>query len=385
MSYDVFGDGKTAVKVSLNKYLVALGVGGFPSTASTNPADNLVTSTTRSWTDADGDFVPDCDLVSAAANGECARMDNAAFGGVRAGTNFDPELMNGWGKRQYNWEFSAGLQRELMPRVAAEIGYFRRAYGNFNVTDNLTLTSDDFDTFSITAPQDSRLPGGGGYAVSGLYDLKPASFGLRAENFVTHASNYGDQTEYWHGIDFTLNARPRQGLLLQGGTSTGRTVTDDCELVARLPELSQTDPFCHVATNWLTQVKLLGSYTVPRIDVLVSGTFQSLPGPEILADFVALNAEVRPSLGRDLAGGARNVTVSIVEPGTLYGDRANQLDIRVAKILRFGRTRANVGVDIYNAFNSSAVLTQNNSFGAWQAPTEILLARFVKLNLQLDF
>jgi hypothetical protein len=385
MSYDVFGDGRTAVKVSMNKYLVALGVGGFPSTASTNAADNLVVNTTRAWTDADRDFVPDCDLISPLANGECAAMDNRAFGGTRAGTTFDPDLMTGWGKRQHNWEFSAGLQHEIMPRVAADVGYFRRIYGNFNTTDNRTLSAADFDTFSITAPQDSRLPGGGGYTVSGLYDLKPTAFGQRADNFVTHASNYGDQTEYWHGVDVTLNARPRQGLLLQGGTSTGRTVTDNCDLVAALPELSLTNPFCDVATKWLTQVKLLGSYTLPRVDVLVSGTFQSLPGPEILANYVATNAVVGPSLGRNLAGGARNVTVSIVEPGSLYGDRVNQLDIRVAKILRFGRTRANVGVDIYNAFNSSAVLALNNSFGAWQRPTEIMLARFAKLNLQIDF
>jgi hypothetical protein len=384
-SYDVFGDGKTAVKVSLNKYLLALGVGGFLSTATANPADNLVVSTTRAWTDANRNFVPDCDLVSSAANGECGAMDNRAFGGTRAGTTYDPELMNGWGKRQYNWEFSAGLQRELMPRVAAELGYFRRAYGNFIVTDNRTLSANDYETFGITAPRDSRLPDGGGYAVSGLFDLRPTRFGLASDNFVTHSSNFGDQVEYWHGVDVTVNARPRQGLLLQGGTSTGRTVTDNCEIVAMLPEVSPANPFCHVATSWLTQLKLLGSYTIPRVDVLVSGTFQSLPGPEVLANLVVPTADVRPSLGRDLAGGARNVTVSIVEPGTLYGDRANQLDIRVAKILRFGRTRANVGFDVYNALNSSAVLTQNNSFGAWQQPTSILLARFVKLNLQLDF
>ena len=383
-SYDLFGDGKTALKVSLNKYLVGLGVGGFTSTATANQADNLVVSATRAWTDADRDFVADCDLISPLANGECGVLSDRNFGASRPGTTYDPELMNGWGKRQYNWEFSAGLQRELMPRVAAEIGYYRRAYGNFIVTDNRTISAEDHEKFSVTAPRDQRLPDGGGQVVSGLFDLRPTRFGLAADNFVTHSSNYGDQTEYWHGVDFTINARPRQGLLLQGGTSTGRTVTDNCEIVARLPEVSPTNPFCHVGTNWLTQVKLLSSYTIPRVDVLVSGTFQSLPGPEILANYVAPNAVVAPSLGRNLSGGT-NVTVSIVEPGTLYGDRANQLDIRVAKILRFGGTRANVGFDVYNAFNSSAVLLQNNSFGAWQQPTSILLARFVKFNVQLDF
>jgi hypothetical protein len=69
----------------------------------------------------------------------------------------------------------------------------------------------------------------------------------------------------------------------------------------------------------------------------------------------------------------------------MYSDRINQLDLRVAKILRFGRNRTNVGIDIYNAFNGSTPLALNNAFGAWQQPNEILLARFVKLNVQFDF
>jgi hypothetical protein len=384
-SYDVFGDGRTAIKVSLNKYLTALGSGGLISTGGTNPADNLITETTRNWNDANRNFVPDCDLINPNANGECAAMANRNFGGTRAGTTFDPELLRGWGSRNYNWEFSAGLQQELAPRVAGEVGYFRRAYGNFAVTDDRALASADYDTFSITAPSDPRLPGGGGHVVSGLFNLNPSKFGVPTDNFVTLSTNYGEQLEYWQGLDVNLNARPRPGLLLQGGLSTGRTVTDNCEIRAKLPEIALTNPYCRVTHAFRTQVKFLGMYTIPRVDVQISGALQSLPGPSLLANYVASNAEAARSLGRNLAGGARTVTVSILEPGRLYGERLNQLDLRFGKILRFGRTRANVGIDLFNAFNGNAVLQENSAFGRWRQPTEILLARFVKLDVQFDF
>jgi hypothetical protein len=143
--------------------------------------------------------------------------------------------------------------------------------------------------------------------------------------------------------------------------------------------------FCHQTGAFLTQAKFLGSYAVPRVGVQVSATYQSLPGQQIFANYVANNAVVTPGLGRPLAGNAANVTVNVLEPGAQYSDRVNQLDLRIAKVLRFGRTRMNAGVDIYNALNTNAPLTLNNAFGRWQQPTSILLARFVKLNLQMDF
>lgn len=129
---------------------------------------------------------------------------------------------------------------------------------------------------------------------------------------------------------------------------------------------------------------MLGSYTVPRVDVRVSASFQSIPGPPLQANLIVPNATVRQTLGRDLAGGAQNITVNIVQPATLYGDRLNQFDLRVSKLLRFGRTRTAMNLDIYNVLNSNAVQQESNVYATWRRPS-ILVARFAKVSFQFDF
>ena len=416
ISLDPSGKGKTAIKVSVNKYLQNEAAGS-PLAADPSPLNTLVTNTTRSWGDANRNFIPDCTLLSPLANGECGAMANPAFGSSRPGAIYDPALLRGWGKRTANWEFSAGVQHELLPRTSVDVAYFRRAYHNFVITDNRAVSASDFDRFSITAPSDPRLPGGGGYTVSGLYDLTPGSFGRAADNFITLSSNYGKQIERWQGLDVNVNMRPQAGVMLQGGVSTGRTLTDICDVAEKLPEIlfatapvggtgAATAPqvlavsagngsaitnqwipaqYCRQQSPFLTNVKFAGSYTIPRADVLVSGTFRSVPGPEIYANYVATNAVVAPSLGRILSGSAANMPVTILEPGKLYGERLNQVDVRVGKILRFGRTKTSVNLDVYNLFNVNTVLTVNNAFATWQRPTSILLARFAKIGVQFDF
>ena len=165
--------------------------------------------------------MPQCDLLLPAANGECGPLADPRFGQIAPGLNVDPDLRFGWGKRNYNWEMSAGVQHELATRVSMDVGYFRRWYGNLIVTTNLAVGPGDFDVFNITAPTDPRLPGGGGYEVAGLVNLKPTSFGRPSNNFQTRAYKYGGQSEVFNGVDVTVNARPA-AVTLAGGLSTGK-------------------------------------------------------------------------------------------------------------------------------------------------------------------
>jgi hypothetical protein len=405
-AYDVFGTGRTALRVNLGKYLSPATAGGIYAAA--NPTSRIVTSVTRTWTDANRDYVPDCDLQNPlvqdnrAAGGDfCAQISNLNFGKNVFSTTYDPALLTGWGKRPSDWNLGVTVQQQLFPRTSVEVGYFRRWFNNFTVTENLAASDpSNYTQFAITAPVDPRLPGGGGQTITNLYDVNPALFG-QTNNLVTLASNFGNQYQHFNGVDITFNVRPTQRLTVQGGTSTGKTVSDNCEIRAQLPGLvttlgtgtatagsvGPTNPYCHVDSGFLTQIRGLGSYTIPRVEVLFSAAFQSVPGQPLAANYALPAAVTTAALGRPAAGSSI-LSVNLVQPGALYGDRTNQIDFRVAKILKFGRTRTQVGVDVYNVLNSSAVLGYNQAYilnGAWLTPNSVITGRFAKISAQFDF
>ena len=414
-AFDVFGTGRTALKVTLNRYVTDESLGSGTNTIVGSPQVYFQHTASRAWTDANGNFQADCNWTNGAAQdlreggGDfCGAFagPSANFGQRAAGTVADHDAVFGWGNRGQNWEFSTSVQQELVSRrVAVDVGYFRRWFGNFTVTDNLAVEASDYSPFNVMVPNDPRLPLSG-QTISGFLNLSPDKARLPSDNHVRLSSQYGDQYQYWHGVDLALSARFGGGTVLQGGISTGRTVKDNCEIVKKLPESGVTSqqgtanalidisgasaslagPFCHQAEPFLTNVKALVTYTVPRIDVQLSGTFQSLPGPMITATHVYPNDVVRQSLGRDLSGNATNVTVNIIEAGSLYGDRLNQADFRVGKIFRWaGTRRLTATADFFNLFNSSAVLAESGNFSSFRVPVRVVVGRLVKFSVAANF
>ena len=379
-AYDLFGNGKTALKITLNKYLVNQGLAGIYGDGG-NPVLRLANTITRNWTDFNRNFIPDCDLINPLGNNECGPMSDRNFGNPTPNVNYDPATITGWNARPNDWEVSASVQHELTARVAVNVGYFRRWYGNFTVTDNLATAPTDFSVFSIPAPVDLRLPDGGGYTISGLYNLNPDKVG-QVNNYLTLAENFGKQIEHWNGIDASINARLGSGIFVQGGVSTGRTVTDNCDVVAKVDNPSLL--YCHQDSGFLTQIKGYGAYTFPK-DIQLSASYQGLPGPVIAANYNAPNSVVQPSLGRPLSGGAANVTVNIVEPGTMYGDWLNQMDFRVSKGFRIDKLRLRLNGDLYNALNGSPVMQENPNYATWRVPQVMQQARIAKVSVQIDY
>jgi hypothetical protein len=178
-------------------------------------------------------------------------------------------------------------------------------------------------------------------------------------------------------------------------------VRDECEIWAALPELVGSNQLsaCKVTEPFQTQFRGLTSYVIPKVDVQLSATFQFKPGTggiggnssasngaSLSANYFAPASLIVPALGRPLVAGAGGQTLNLTVPGQLYGNRINQVDLRLAKILRVAGTRTMVGFDLYNLFNSNPALTWNQTFGAnYLRPTGILMPRFIRFNATIDF
>jgi hypothetical protein len=379
--YDLFGNGKTALKVNVGGY-----VGGesLNTTYSADPVNTEVNSVTRAWLSNNaGDYIPHCDLRDPAANGECGPYLNTNFGkGNPNATRFAKDVTSGFGNRSYNWQYSGSVQQQLWPGVAVNLAYFRTTWRNFQATQNVDVTSADYDQYCLAVPTNPKLPSGGGNNLCGLYDLNPNKVG-QVHNLVTQSSHFGHQTQIYNGIDFNINGRLPRGMFVGGGMSTGRTATNNCFVVSSPQQLL----FCNVVPPfWQPQVKLFGSYMLP-MGMEAAVNFQSLQGIPISASYVASNAEVMSSLGRNLSGSFSQVTIpNLFAPQTRFEGRINQLDIRLTRTVKAGRIRLMPRFDVYNVLNASSVLaikTQLNS--TWLQPAQILDGRLAKFEIQMTF
>jgi hypothetical protein len=402
VAYDVFGNGRTALKVNFAKYLRKEGTG---IADALNPLNTSVNAVTRVWSDANGNLTPDCVLTNFAANGECGIISNSAFGQPNITTRWSDDVRKGFGVRPSNWDITVDVQQQIGSRISLTAGYNRTWATNFRVTDNLAVEPADFDPFCITAPVNASLPDGGGYQVCGLYDVTPAKFG-RVDNLVVPAETFGDQKRISNFFNVNVDTRFSSGLLLRGGIDAGRTMTDMCFTVdspqgnagtgvgdaALLPG----NLHCRIEAPILgrTQVKLQGSYPLPG-DFMVSAILQNLPTVPYGAIYRATNREIAPSLGRNLAAcGARTietctatVNVPLFNPGQNYEDRRTQLDLRFTKNFRLSEgVRFQANLDAYNMLNSGSLLTSNTSFGPqWRNPLNLVTGRLLQVSGQLTY
>ena len=400
-AYDVFGNGKTAVKFSIGRFLAAATNDSIY--VQNNPANRIVVTLPRNWQDGNGNFVVDCDILNFAAQSTpggdtCGEVTGNSLNFGQAGNNLtqvNPELLHGWGVRPYNWQWGIDFQQELIPRVSFDVSYNRRWWGNFTVTDDRARGPADYEAWTITAPADGRLPGGGSYPIT-MYTQTAAASARAAQNYVTFETDFGQaRRNYWQGVDLTLRARLANGLVVQGGTTTGRTITDTCDTVVKID--SPNPRACHDVEPYQTTLRGLASYTLPKVGVLVSGIVRVQPPLQLAANWNVPNTVVRDLLGRlppgALATGNTAVQLLDDDENRLYTDNNRaQIDMRFAKVLRAGRVRADVGVDLNNLLNSNYATAYESNYsytqpngGTWMNPTTILAPRFVRLNFTVSY
>lgn len=391
-AYDLFGTGKTALKGSISRY------GKRESTdwgQLTNPVI-VNRQMNRTFIDSGcigatvvciaGDGIVQGDPLNNAANGELLNANpNLAFGQPIITTFLDDDFSRGWDDKAANWEFTTSVQHEVAPNVSVDFGYFRRAWVNLNVLDNRNLTATDFDRFQVVVPNDPRLGSAAGTRIT-LFDRTPTSNSLPS-SFYTSVNNFGGQSQIYNGFDFTMDARVKN-VLVQGGMNTGRVQTDRCNIANNVPEtqLGQAVPLesCATKQNWLTQLKLIGSYTLPY-EIQVAATYQDQPGPERQARVVFTAAQIAAVLGRPAVLGQQ--TVNVLRPGTVFGDRFRQFDLRFTKIFSGPNNLRFRGMfDLYNVFNRNTQVQEEPGFGTslWQ-PQVIMPGRLAKFAFQLDF
>jgi hypothetical protein len=419
VAYDVFGNGKTSLKVNLGKYLQGASVSNLAANA--NPSIRIrgggggifPPSVTRTWNDANSNFVVDCNLnnplaQSPATTGSidtCGQISDTLFGSTDTiGARIDPDLLSGWGRRPADWSFGASIQQELFPRASVEVGYFRRNLTMFttsgSVTDNLAIGPNDVVTYSLTVPTDSAtrtvpLPNGGS-TIANLYNTNPNVFG-RVDQLIVPTDKIGDDTRVFNGVDVTFSVRSAKGVTFSGGTSTGKVVDDFCDLRAAVPENYLVNPYCHRVSPWLTSVRGLVAYVVPRVDVQLSSVIQDKPSigtdqiTSLSANYIMSATDIAAAeaqIGRALTR-TGNITVNLLSPGVLYGPRVRQWDFAAKKIFRFGGTRLTAGVDIYNLLNNNVTLGFGAGFvpnvAGWQTPTSYMNPRVFRLNAEFAF
>jgi hypothetical protein len=315
-------------------------------------------------------------------------------------------VLDGWGKRGYNVEWTVAAQHQLADRISVNGGYYRRTFGNQTFTDNLAFAAEDYTSFCITAPVDPRLPDGGGYQVCGIPDLRSSALGRPTDNLIRFSDDFGGETNLYQGFDVNLEARFRNGAFLKGGIAATSRTFDNCNLAAAGVEYDNWEVYedgstnCHREYGYRPDVKISGAYMLP-FGIQLAGTYQFSKGvqtggagPSIQAGWTLSNtpgaSAVSQFLGRNWTGVASR-TVQLIREGLEYGEHdLNQLDVKLSKRFSMAGTRLRLDFDVYNLFNSSWPFTVSSTYAPtatnqWLRPTNVLTSRFFKLGAKFDF
>ena len=387
VAWDVFGNGRTAVKASFGRFNQ---LSRSDLTRRFHPFSSSINTAFRTWTDTNNNYIPDCQLANFSQNGECGPISNVNFGKfIPSATLFDDSVTKA--NRDYLWDINLEVQHEVLKGLSVSAGYNRNWDGNFTVTENTLVGPQNFDEYCITAPADPRLPGGGGKQLCGYYDIQPAFFGLGTLR-VTNAKEFGKPERYWDGFTFAANGRLPRGVKLGGGLDLGRQVDDHCYTVDvpnqpnDITNVNLGGPFCRIVTSWGDTMDFRFRGSIPlKGGFDASFIYRNTPGAELSSLLTVTSADVKfKNPARTTLTAAK--TVNLYAPNSVYGDRFKQLDVAVNKSFNIGWGRLRTALDIYNVLNGNSIQSVVTAYSVrWLRPVGFLDARLARVTAAIQF
>ena len=383
--YDLFGNGRTAIKGNIGKYMQAFSTVGFAAVY--NPM--VIATDRRTWSDTNGDDIAQDNEIGPVVVpfNISGRSINQPADGIR---------------RPYQIQSSLNVQHELFNGLSVTAGWVHREYKRMFWTDNVAVNPEDYTAGTIANPVFGNPRFEGAEATIPIYTLSAAAR-ARTPQFVDKNSDQNRKQYDGYDVGFTVRIK---GGNLYGGTSIGRLRTSYCEI-----EDPNSLRYCdqrQLNMPYLTQMKLAGSYPLPY-KFQLSGSWQGYPGAASGTTFqdqtydASINRAVDTSQNlnyvvtnaifsaanpgqtlRSFQGS--NITVPLLTPGQNYLKRWNQVDIRLARTFQIGRYKLQGQFDMFNALNGSNIINQNQAFGSAQwRPTQILQGRLFAVGAQLNF
>jgi hypothetical protein len=407
VAYDVFGNGRTALKASIGRFNQ---LSRSDLTRRFHPFSSSPTTAFRNWTDSNNNYIPDCDLanfssqdLSASGGDVCGGISDTNFGKfVPLATQFDDAITKD--NRDFIWDFNAEVDHEVIRGLSLSLAYNHNWDGTYTVTDNLAWQPSDFDEFCVTVPTDSRLPSSG-QEQCGFYDVKPSLFSQR-QLFVTTYKNIPDAkfARYWDGVTISASGRLPHGINLGGGLDVGKNVDDHCFTVDApnqpndITNVNTGGPFCRIVTGWMDNLDFRGRASVPlKYGITASAIYRNTRGADQSATLTVSTADIATGRlrfknpGRTTLNAARSV--NLFAPNSFYGPRFQQWDLSVNKAFSLGWGRLRTALDLYNAFNANSVQNIQNAYtvGAiatvnqWLRPTQFIDPRLVRITASIEF
>jgi hypothetical protein len=340
-AYDLTGDGRTAVKAYVGRFMVQEGT---RLVQQVNPND--LGGDYRSWTDRNNN-----DIAEPSELGPSTRP----YGGRV--NRIDPAL-----EQPYSDEFTFGIDRELISGVRASATYYRRNNRRLFSGLNTAVTPADYSPITVQGPDGPVT----------AYNQSAETLG-RASRVITNIPGLQDT---YNGVEFTVSKRMSDNWQLLGGYTFGkdegvydRGLNDDFNN----PNLNINREGARIGQDSTHLLKVVGTYVFPRA-ITTSTNLRYFTGQPVLKQLTLR--------------GLNQGTVSILsEPrGQTRLDNVTLWDVRVSKVFRFGTQELEAAVDVFNLLNQAAATVINTNVGSlFGQPISILPPRVARLGLVFKF